>query len=128
MKIPDQVTDAELGAGSEPWLGAGRAPESEVQLELLHALLDKPWFCRRHNVLFELRENGQRQMLCIMRGGALAATWTSEGASLVFCPVDDAAEERAETLNCAISITCDFLDHARVRPRQASAAAQLGAH
>jgi hypothetical protein len=128
MKIPEQVTDTELGAGGEPWLGGGLLPEGNAQLERLYGLLDKPWFCHRHNVLFELRESGPRQMLCIMRGGALAATWTSEGQTLVFCPAGDGAEERAETLNCAISVTCDFLDHVRVKPKQASAAAPLVAH
>jgi hypothetical protein len=126
-KIPEHVTDVELGAGGEPWLRERSVPEGEGQLELLYALLDKPWFCRRHNVLFELRDSGQRQMLCILKGGTLAATWTTEGAALVFCPANDGAEERADTLNCAISVTCDFLDHARVKPKQASAA-QLGAH
>jgi hypothetical protein len=127
MKAPDQMgMDVEAGLRADPW-GSNAAPAGDEQLEQLYALLDRPWFCRRHNVLFEMRERGQQRVIHVTKAGMLAATWTVEGHTLVFRPAGDGAEERAGTLDCAISMTCDFLDHARIKPPK-SAAQLVSAH
>jgi hypothetical protein len=127
MKAPDQMgMDVEAGLRADPW-GSNAAPAGDEQLEQLYALLDRPWFCRRHNVLFEMRERGQQRVIHVTKAGMLAATWTVEGHTLVFRTAGEGAEERAGTLDCAISMTCDFLDHARIKPPK-SAAQLVSAH
>lgn len=118
MKTPDQiVADVEAGMWALGWTGAEvpLADEAEA-IERLFDLLDKPWFCRRHNVQFNLSHAGAVPVIQIVKGEMLAATWRAHGHALVFQPAGDGAEERAGTLDCAISITCDFLDHARIKP------------
>ena len=129
MKGPDQIgMDVEIGFGADPWRGGTGLPVREVDLERLYALLDRPWFCRRHNVLFDLAERGQERVIHITKGGMLVATWTMQGHTLVFQPAADGHEERAGTLDCAISITCDFLDHVRIKPAASAAARRAAAH
>jgi len=127
MKAPGHMgVDVEAGLRPESW-GTDASPAGDEQLEQLFALLDRPWFCRRHNVLFEMRERGQQRVIHIIKGGMLAATWTAEGHALVLRPAGEGPQERAGTLDCAISLTCDFLDHARIKPPK-SAAQLAGAH
>jgi hypothetical protein len=122
MKTPEQiVADVEAGMWALGWTGADSQPADEAPiLERLFTLLDKPWFCRRHNVLFNMSHAGAEPVIEIVKGERLAATWRADGSTLVFQPAGDRFEERAGTLDCAISITCDFLDHARVKPAAAN--------
>lgn len=121
MKTPDQiVADVEAGMWALGWAGAEVADADEGHtIERLYELLDKPWFCRRHNVLFNLSYAGSEPVIQIVKGEMLAATWKAHGHALVFKPAGDGPEERAGTIDCAISITCDFLDHARIKPAAA---------
>jgi hypothetical protein len=84
------------------------------KLQALHSLLDKAWFRDRHTVQFEL-EAGQAPALLILRPGSqLIAKWTARGEALVFTTTRG-SEVRAEILDCAVSITCEFLDQAKAR-------------
>jgi hypothetical protein len=126
MKTPDQiVADVEAGMWALGWTGAEPADADEGHtIERLYELLDKPWFCRRHNVLFNLSQAGSEPVIQIIKGEMLAATWRAHGHALVFKPAGDGPEERAGTIDCAISITCDFLDHARIKPPAANGKAR----
>ena len=115
------TTDADRCTWAQGWAGTEAKPTETGQIERLFELLDKPWFCRRHNVLFTLSQAGSERLIEITKGGKLAATWSAQGPALVFQPTGTGASERAGTLDCAISITCDFLDHARIKPPAASA-------
>jgi hypothetical protein len=81
----------------------------------LHSLLDKTWFRDRHSVRFELEPMGQGSALLILRPGSqLIAKWTARGDTLVFTTASG-TEVRAEILDCAVSITCEFLDQTKAR-------------
>jgi hypothetical protein len=129
MKAPELISADLEGIGVERWIDAGAQPGGAQRLQRLCTLLDKPWFCRRHNAAFEMRTHGQDQVVYITKAGQPAATWSERDRVLVFTPLAGGEEERAETLECAISITCDFLDHARTKPAMASGAGRRnGAH
>ena len=84
-------------------------------LRTLHALLDKAWFRDRHSVHFELATTGQGCSLLILRPGRQQiAQWTARGETLVFTTAGG-SEVRAEIMDCAVSITCEFLDQTRTR-------------
>jgi hypothetical protein len=53
-------------------------------------------------------------LLIVRPGNQIIATWTARGDTLVFS-VPSGTELRAEILDCAVSITCEFLDHTRAR-------------
>jgi hypothetical protein len=94
--------------------GASAAAGAQKLLQL-HALLDKGWFRDRHNVRFEIEPVGNGGALLILRSGSqLIARWTARGDTLVFTTTNG-TEVRAETMDCAISITCEFLDQTRSR-------------
>jgi hypothetical protein len=84
---------------------------------LLHllSLVDRPWFRDRHNVQFTLETGGDGPVLRIARhAGPPIARWVARGETLVFTnAIGD--ELRAQTLACAVSITCEALDHSRGR-------------
>ena len=85
------------------------------KLQELHALFDREWFCARHSVRFELEGMEEDLSLHIVRTGhQIIATWTIRGESLVFATACG-TEIRAEVMDCAVSITCDFLDQAKAR-------------
>src|SRR5438477_13144807 len=85
------------------------------KLPQLHSLLDKPWFCARHTVRFELEPMEHGPTLLVLRpGNQLIAKWTARGDTLVFTTASG-TEVRAEILDCAVSITCEFLDQTRAR-------------
>jgi hypothetical protein len=85
------------------------------KLATLHSLLDRAWFRDRHKVRFELQTMGNGPALLITRPeGQLLAQWTARGDTLVFTTASG-TEVRAEILECAVSITCEFLDQARSR-------------
>jgi hypothetical protein len=86
------------------------------KLAKLHSLLDRAWFRDRHTVTFELATTGKGSaaLLILRPGNQLIATWTARGDTLVFS-VPSGTELRAEILDCAVSITCEFLDHTRAR-------------
>jgi hypothetical protein len=128
MKAPGHIgLDIEPALRAEPWGSCAATPAGDEQLEQLYGLLDRPWFCRRHNVLFEIREHGQERIIHITRGGVPVAKWSLDRRSLVFKPAGEGVEERAGTLDCAISITVDFLDHARTKPAASAARVQRDA-
>jgi hypothetical protein len=99
-----------------------RAPEAGAtaaaganKLVQLHSLLDKPWFRDRHSVRFELQTMGNGLTLLIVRpDNQQIASWTARGDSMVFATTGG-TEVRAEILDCAVSITCEFLDQTRTR-------------
>jgi hypothetical protein len=95
---------------------AGAAASAGAQKLLqLHALLDKGWFRDRHNVRFEIEPAGNGGALLILRAGSqLIAKWTARSDTLVFT-TSSGTEVRAEIMDCAISITCEFLDQTRTR-------------
>ena len=94
---------------------AGPLTAGAQKLAQLYALLDRAWFRDRHTVTFELTTAGKGSTLLILRpGNQLIATWTARGDTLVFS-VPNRTELRAEILDCAVSITCEFLDHTRAR-------------
>jgi hypothetical protein len=81
----------------------------------LHALVDKAWFRDRHSARFELETSGDDRALLLLRPGRqLIAKWTVRGDTLVFTTASG-TEVRAEILDCAVSITCEFLDQTRAR-------------
>jgi hypothetical protein len=81
----------------------------------LHALLDKAWFRDRHTVRFELETSGHDADLLLVRPGRqIIAKWTARGDTLVFTTASG-TEVRAEILDCAVSITCEFLDQTKAR-------------
>jgi hypothetical protein len=85
------------------------------KLQQLHSLLDRAWFRDRHTVRFELETVGKGLSLHIVRpGDQVIASWTTRGDSLVFSTACG-TEVRAEIMDCAVSITCEFLDQARAR-------------
>jgi hypothetical protein len=95
--------------------GDGLAAAGTQKLQQLHSLLDRAWFCDRHTVRFELETMGRDQSLHIVRpGDQVIASWTARGDSLVFSTASG-TEIRAELIDCAVSITCEFLDQARGR-------------
>ena len=94
--------------------GAAAAAGSQ-KLQQLHSLLDRQWFCDRHTVRFELEAVGRDVSLHIVRpGDRVIASWTVRGDSLAFRTASG-TEVRAEIMDCAVSITCEFLDQARAR-------------
>jgi hypothetical protein len=85
------------------------------KLQDLHSLFAREWFCDRHSVRFELEGMGNDLSLHIVRPGhQIIATWTIRGESFVFATACG-TEIRAEVMDCAVSITCDFLDQAKAR-------------
>jgi hypothetical protein len=85
------------------------------KLATLHSLLDKGWFRDRHKVRFELETTGDGPVLLILRPERqLIASWIARGDTLVFMTARG-TEVRAEVLDCAVSITCEFLDQAKAR-------------
>ena len=93
----------------------GLATAGTQKLRQLHSLLDRAWFCDRHTVRFELETMARDLSLRIVRlGDQVIASWTARGDSLVFSTCSG-TEIRAELIDCAVSITCDFLDQARGR-------------
>jgi hypothetical protein len=85
------------------------------KLQTLHSLLDKAWFRDRHRVRFELHTTGEGPALAILRpDDQLIARWTGRGDTLVFTTAGG-TEVRAEILDCAVSITCEFLDQTKAR-------------
>ena len=114
----DMTISADIGANRmydrarEP--DALAAPSAQ-KLKHLHSLLDRAWFRDRHTVRFELETVGKGLSLHIVRpGDQVIASWTTRGDSFVFSTVGG-TEIRAEIIDCAVSITCDFLDQARAR-------------
>ena len=94
--------------------GAASATGSD-RLRTLHSLLDKAWFRDRHAVLFELATTARVPALLIWRPGSqLIAKWTARGETLVFTTASG-SEVRAEIIDCAVSITCEFLDRTKAR-------------
>ena len=93
---------------------AGPATAGAQKLAQLHGLLDRAWFRDRHTVSFELAGKGSTALLIRRPGNQLIATWTAHGDTLVFA-VPGGTQLRAEILDCAVSITCEFLDHTRAR-------------
>jgi len=95
---------------------AGPLAAGAQKLAQLHSLLDRAWFRDRHTVSFELMATGKGSatLLILRPGNQLIATWTARGDTLVFS-VPRGTELRAEILDCAVSITCEFLDHTRAR-------------
>jgi len=93
---------------------AGASFAAGVQkLEQLHALIDRPWFCGRHAVSFELQGMGRDLAIALVRSGdRVIGSWTARGEMLVFTPAGG-PELRAEMLDCAVSITREFLERAR---------------
>ena len=85
------------------------------KLKQLHALLDRPWFCERHTARFELETIEKDLTLQIVRPGQqVIASWTARGNSLVF-KTASGTEVRAEIMDCAVTITCEFLDQTKAR-------------
>jgi|SRR5690242_19221083 hypothetical protein len=83
------------------------------KLEQLHALIDRPWFCGRHAVSFELRGAGRDMAIALIRSGdRLIGSWTARGEMLVFTSAGG-TELRAEMLDSAVSITREFLERAK---------------
>jgi hypothetical protein len=96
----------------EPGTPAAAEPQKLLQL---HSLLDKGWFRDRHNVRFEIQPIGDDPALLILRPGSqLIAKWIVRGDTLVFITASG-TEVRAEIMDCAVSITCEFLDQTRSR-------------
>lgn len=94
--------------------GASPTPGAQKLVEL-HALVDRAWFRDRHSVRFELETMGDGPALLLLRPGPqLIAKWTARGDTLVFTTASG-TEVRAEILDCAVSITCEFLDQTRAR-------------
>lgn len=94
--------------------GASAAAGAQKLLQL-HAMLDKAWFRDRHNVRFEIEPAGSGPALLVLRpGNQLIAKWTARGETVVFTATNG-TEIRAETMDCAVSVTCEFLDQARSR-------------
>jgi hypothetical protein len=95
---------------------AGPLAAGAQKLVQLHSLLDRAWFRDRHTVSFELVATGKGSatLLILRPGNQLIATWIARGDTLVFS-VPSGTELRAEILDCAVSITCEFLDRARAR-------------
>jgi hypothetical protein len=86
-----------------------------MKLRELFTLLDKAWFRDRHSVHFEMETMGDDQALLILRPRSqLLARWTARGDALVFTTASG-TEVRAEIMDCAVSITCEFLDQTRAR-------------
>ena len=93
---------------------ASPSPGARKLIEL-HALVDRAWFCNRHTVRFELETMGDGPALLILRPGRqLIAKWTARGDTLVFTTASG-TQVRAEILDCAVSITCEFLDQTKAR-------------
>lgn len=116
--MADVMASGELGEPRTQHQGRqpGGSPAAGARgLNELHALLDRGWFCDRHSVRFELEMIADRPVLLLVRPGRqLIANWTARGDTLVFT-MANGTEVRAETLDCAVSITCDFLDQAKAR-------------
>jgi hypothetical protein len=95
---------------------AGPLTAGAQKLAQLYSLLDRAWFRDRHTVSFELVATGKGSatLLILRPGNQLIATWTARSDNLVFS-VPNRTELRAEILDCAVSITCEFLDHTRAR-------------
>src|SRR5262245_56938184 len=89
---------------------AGPLAAGAQKLAQLHSLLDRAWFRDRHTVAFELTatEKGSPTLLILRPGNLLIATWTAHGDTLVLS-VPSGAQLRAEILDCAVSMTCEFL-------------------
>jgi hypothetical protein len=114
----DMTISADIGANRmydrarEP--DALAAPSAQ-KLKQLHALLDRAWFRDRHTARFELEAMGKGLSLHIVRpGDKVIASWTTRGDTLVFTTAAG-TEVRAEIIDCAVSITCEFLDQTRAR-------------
>jgi hypothetical protein len=115
------AVSGELGAqgnrrlAAEPaGYGESRSMDQDTLLKL-HALLDRPWFCARHDAQFKMGAIGREPALLICRPqDQVIAHWTCRDGVLVFATRRDAML-RAELLECAVSITCEFLDRAKAR-------------
>lgn len=93
---------------------ASSLAEATHKLGRLHALLDRPWFCGRHMVTFELQGMGKDLALALVRpGNRVIARWTARGDTLVLTPAGG-SDLRAELLDCAVSITREFLEQTKV--------------
>jgi hypothetical protein len=114
----DMLISADVGANRtfDRAREAGASAAAGTQkLQQLHSLLDRAWFCDRHTVRFELETMGKDLSLHIVRpGDQVIASWTARGDSLVFSTAGG-TEIRAEIIDCAVSIACEFLDQARGR-------------
>src|SRR5258705_9083118 len=93
--------------------GASATAGAQKLVEL-HTLVDKAWFRDRHSVRFELETMEDGPALLLLRPDQLIAKWTARGETLVFTTASG-TEVRAEILDCAVSITCEFLDHTKAR-------------
>ena len=84
------------------------------KLQQLFSFLDRPWFRNRHAVAFELDGTGKGLTLSIVRpGNAGIASWIARGDTLVFTN-GSGTELRAELLDCAVSMTREYLEQTRV--------------
>src|SRR5262245_55296328 len=114
----DLMISAEIGAKrmlDQAREGDLLADYGAQKLEKLHSLLDRAWFRDRHNVRFELETVGNDPFLHIVRpGDQIIASWTTRADSFVFSTAGG-TEIRAEIIDCAVSITCEFLDQSRAR-------------
>ena len=95
---------------------AGSVAAGAQRLAQLHSLLDRAWFRDRHTVSFKLEVSGKGSatLLLLRPGNQPIATWSARGDTLVFS-APSGTELRAEILDCAVSITCEFLDQTRAR-------------
>ena len=83
------------------------------KLGQLHSLLDQPWFRSRHTVSFELHGMGRELTLALIRSGnRVIGSWTARGDTLVLTNASGTAL-RAELLDCAVSMTREFLEQTR---------------
>jgi hypothetical protein len=87
---------------------------AQMLLEL-HSLLDREWFRTRHNVQFRREPWGEEAAVVVLRAGEVLAKWTSLRDTLAFKAISSESEARAETLACAVSFTCEFLDNSKGR-------------
>ena len=83
------------------------------KLGQLHALLDQPWFRDRHTVSFELQGMGRELTLALIRpGNRVIGNWSARADTLVLTSASG-TELRAELLDCAVSMTREFLEQTR---------------
>ena len=83
------------------------------KLGQLHALLDRPWFRDRHIVSFELQGMGRELTLALLRpGNRVIGNSSAPGDTLVLTSASG-TELRAELLDCAVSMTREFLEQTR---------------
>ena len=113
------VTRSEAIAASSTLNRAGRLTERNTAgvQKLLHllSLVDRAWFRDRHNMQFKLDATMDGPALFIARStGQHFARWTAKHDTLVFT-MATGDERRAETIDCAVSMTCEALDQARGR-------------